>query len=116
MPSGVLDEAAVRSAVEAAGLAISEADLEQYQLTTRPAALDPYETLSQREREVFKLAAEGLVSRRGLALAFLVVALGLTLVGWLRPPLSPTVATTSPPSTRSPAPLNNCSLCAYRLM
>jgi DNA-binding NarL/FixJ family response regulator len=41
---------------------ISEADLEQYQLTTRPAALDPYETLSQREREVFKLAAEGLTS------------------------------------------------------
>ncbi len=41
---------------------ISESDLEQYQLTTRPASLDPYETLSTREREVFKLAAEGLTS------------------------------------------------------
>ncbi len=41
---------------------ISEAELDQYQLTTRPAALDAFETLSTREREVFKLAAEGLTS------------------------------------------------------
>jgi two-component system, NarL family, response regulator NreC len=41
---------------------ISESELEQYQLTTRPGSLDPYETLSTREREVFKLAAEGLTS------------------------------------------------------
>lgn len=46
------------------------------------------DTLFYRLVRLPALAAEGLVSRRGLALAFLVVALGLTLVGWLRPPLS----------------------------
>ena len=41
---------------------LSEAKLKSYEERSRSTALDDYETLSPREREVLKLAAEGLTS------------------------------------------------------
>jgi two-component system, NarL family, response regulator NreC len=41
---------------------LSEEKLERWQLDAKAAPLDPYDTLSTREREVLQLAAEGLTS------------------------------------------------------
>ena len=43
-------------------ISLSEEKLERWQQDAKAAPLDPYDTLSTREREVLQLAAEGLTS------------------------------------------------------
>lgn len=60
--SGAELVAAVRAAVAGRrylSAPLSERDLEAYRARTKPGTLDPYDTLTPRQREVLHLAAEG---------------------------------------------------------